>query len=609
MKKNSDKISAMLLAFCISFAIPNAVLGDNEDSKVALHRLEPVVVTATRTPTKLSYITRSVSVIDASDIKNSPAYSVEELLRYALGVDIMQRGPYGVQADSGIRGSTFSQVLILVNGIRVNDPQTAHHNFDLGLTLQDIERIEILRGHGSSLYGADAFGGIINIITKKPDKVKYADISYGEYNTSLINGGFSEKRGSFGTSFSLEKKKSDGYRYDTDFDITTLSSNSTLNLPDLGSLNFLVGYTDKEFGANDFYGAYPSKEWTDTVFMSMGSELKNGILKPNIFYRKHRDKYMLDISKPDWYVNHHTTNVYGAELQSCIPLGVLGNLILGGEGVKEEIESSVLGDHNAFRAAVYAENESLFADKFILNLGIRGDHHSIYGMEWAPSVSAGWRFSSFMLRSSVGRTFRAPSFTELYYKSPANLGNPNLKPENAWSYELGADYYHSEDRLRFGITSFRRNEVNLIDWIKKDVSFPQWKAENITKAQIAGIETTLKITPINSLDTLINYTFTESHAMENKNYISKYALNYPRHQFGIKVGYRFPFGVQVVTESSYKERAKEKGYVLLDARISKRFSRLEIYIEETNILGTEYQDIKGVPMPGRWFKGGLKVIL
>lgn len=261
MKKNGGKISIMLIAICLCFAVPNAVLGDKENSRIDLHGLEPVIITTTRTPTKLSHITRSASIIDASDIKNSTAHSVEELLKYALGVDIMQRGPYGVQADSGIRGSTFSQVLILVNGVRVNDPQIAHHNFDLGLTLKDIERIEVLRGHGSSLYGADAFGGIINIITKKPDKVKYADISYGEYNTSLINGGFSEKRGNFGTSLSFEKKKSDGYRYDTDFDITTLSSNSTLNLPDLGSLNFLVGYTGKEFGANDFYGAYPSKEW------------------------------------------------------------------------------------------------------------------------------------------------------------------------------------------------------------------------------------------------------------------------------------------------------------------------------------------------------------
>jgi len=132
-----------------------------------------------------------------------------------------------------------------------------------------------------------------------------------------------------------------------------------------------------------------------------------------------------------------------AEIQSSIPLGTLGALVLGGEGVEERIESSSLGDHDAFRSAVYADAEAYFADRFILTLGIRGDNHSTYGFELSPSASAGWKISSFKLRSSVGRSFRAPSFTDLYYESPANMGNPDLEPEKAWSYELGADYYSS----------------------------------------------------------------------------------------------------------------------------------------------------------------------
>ena len=255
------RINTVICMLCLGFAIAPVARGADEYGGDSVYRLEPVVITATRTPKGLSPLARNVSVIDSEDIRNSGARSVEELLKYSLCVDIRQRGPFGVQADPSIRGANFSQVMILINGVKVNDPQTAHHNFDLGLTLDSIERVEILHGHGSSLYGPDAFGGVINIITKKPEKGSgYVDVSYGDHSTSIVNGGFSEKSGDFGSSFSVEKRKSDGYRPDTDFDVTTLSSNSTLEMPDLGSLELLLGYTDKEFGANDFYADYPSRE-------------------------------------------------------------------------------------------------------------------------------------------------------------------------------------------------------------------------------------------------------------------------------------------------------------------------------------------------------------
>ncbi len=598
------QVSVMVCILCLSLVIPSLIWADDENSETSSHRLEPVVITATRTPTEISQLARNVSVIDSADIRNSGARSVEELLKYSLGVDIRQRGPFGVQADPSIRGANFSQVMTLINGVKVNDPQTAHHNFNLGLTLDSIERVEILHGHGSSLYGPDAFGGVINIITKKPEKRSgYVDVSYGDHSTAIVNGGFSEKRGDFGSSFSVEKRKSDGYRPDTDFNITTLSSSSTLEMPDLGSLELLLGYTDKEFGANDFYADYPSREWTDTVFVSMGAELEKGaILEPKAYDRRPKDKFVLDNARPDWYVNHHTTHVYGIGLQSRIPLGASGNVVLGGEGVGERIESSNLGDHDAFRSAAYAEGEAIFADRFILAVGIRGDNHSIYGFQWSPSASAGWKISSFKLRSSVGRTFRAPSFTDLYYESPANLGNPDLKPERAWSYELGADYYHPEGRLYFGVTSFMRDETNLIDWVKEDIDSPQWKAENVAKVQIKGIETALKMTPMKSLSVLFNYTFIESDTRR----VSKY--DHLKHHSSVRISYELPFGVRTLTTATYKKRIAEEGYRLLDVRISKEFSLGEIYVTGANILNRKYQEIKGVPMPGRWIQGGIKLI-
>jgi len=570
--------------------------------------LEPIIVTATRIPTVLPRLVRSVSIIEADQIEDAPVTSVPELLGYVMGVDVRRRGVYGVQADVSIRGSHFEQVLILVDGIKVNDPQTGHHNMDLPLSLSDIERIEVLRGHGSSLYGPNAFGGVINIVTKRPEG-RGAKLEFRLGENSLSSGALSltYALGRFSNRLSFERKESSGYRRDTEFDINTLALTSTIEIP-RGSLDLALGFTEKDFGANSFYSTkYPyQEEHTDTSFGNIRARIDMGniTLEPMLYYRRHWDKYILDRYNPNFYTNRHTTHLYGGELQSHISL-VFGSFVLGAEIGKEEIDSTNLGVHSRSKEAIYIEFEPKLANKFILNLGMRGDHYSEWGWEGCPTLSAGYRVSPYVkLRGSIGRSFRVPTYTDLYYVSPANVGNPDLVPERAWSYEMGVDY--NREDIYWGVTLFRREGSNLIDWIWRNST---WEAENIGEVDTDGLEAAFKIKfdeslPISSVS--LGYTYLDS---EKKTGItSKYVLNYLKHQICLEFDHMLPLEARQVWKLSYKDRVQGDEYWLLDSRISKKLENgKEIFVEGTNLLDTSYSEQGGVPMPGRWVQGGMKV--
>ncbi len=574
--------------------------------------LEPIVVTPTRMPEGIGEVLRDVTVIDAAEIRSLAAHSIEEVLKYTRGVDIQERAPYGVQSDVTIRGSTFSQVLILVDGIRVNDPQTAHYSLDLGLPLESVERIEILRGHGSSLYGTDSFGGVVNIITKTPrEREAYGGVSFGSHRTSIYSLGFSDKGPNLGSSFFLERKKSDGYRYDTDFDIFNLSSKTVFEIPQVGRVDFLLSYMDKEFGANDFYGASPSKEWTDTLFVNLGAEFGEKIkMKPGLFYRRHKDKYVWTIVNPGLSVNYHTTDVFGAKFDSIIP-SKFGGYVLGVEGAEEEIDSSNIGDHHVSRCAVYAENK-ISIENFTTNLGIRLDYYSNFKWEYSPTISLGYKLSpSFRLRSSVGKAFRVPSFTDRYYIDRNNIGNQDLDPEEAWSYEVGANYQSFDNKMCMKTTLFWRDEDKVIDWIAPDTSKAgtetnPWQAENIGKVEIGGAETTFEITPTELVKFSFNYTFMDSDSELPQGYVSKYALRHPEHQLGGGVNCKLPLGIEGSLKGRYTRRVHESGYRVFDLRLFKRIAGGEVFLEVNNIFAEDYEEISGVPMPGRWIQSGVK---
>ena len=571
--------------------------------------LGTVVITGTRIPRSPSLVLRNVTIIDPCDINSFPVHSVTEVLKYAPGVDLRERGPYGVQADLGMRGANFHQVLILVDGLQMNDPQTAHHNLDLPINLPDLERIEILHGHGSSVYGADAFGGVVNFITKNPEESKVVFDAFAGGNGT--RGGtfyLSNRLGRFGTRLSLGAEMSDGYRFDTDFRNFCFSSNSRMDIS-RGTIGFSFGYLEKEFGANGFYGDWPSREWTNTILGSIKGQIekwKNLAVESRLYFRQHEDKFVGDITRSDSYVNFHTTYVYGSEVQFRTRSETIGEIVLGAEVAKEELRSTRLGNHSNVETAIYAEYGVSLGRSFGLNPGIRLDHNSEWGWQFSPAMNTYYHLSpKVKLFSSLGKSFRTPDYTELYYWSPKNVGNPRLVIEEAWSYELGGDF-DLNTWLRPRMTLLVRDERNLIDWVKRD-SLSPWQAVKIGRVLTYGMEALFEVELNSSSRLSLGYTFLKSESEELENYISKYSLGHPQHQVSLGIGFPLFLGILQNVRGRYRQSSNERGYFILDSRLSKSLGQLEFHLVATNLLNISYEEIPGVPMPGISFAGGVKL--
>lgn len=574
---------------------------------------EPIIVTGTRIPTSQSQSLRHIRVIEREELISAPIHSVAEALEYATGVEVNERAPFGVSCDLSIRGSNFQGVLVLIDGMRVNNPQTGHHHLDIPLGLADIERIEVIGGHGSSIYGPDAAGGTVNIITRRESKDAEIETFYGEHETIGAQGLFTYRlRKGLKTIFGMDYKASDGQRYDTDFKVTSLTSH-TFSKFSWGEADLFFGHLNKEFGAYDFYtpeAGLPSREWTKAYLINLGAriESKKIIIEPKLSFKEHRDEFVLKVTDPEYYHNYHTTYAYGPSLSLRGDLGRLGNLVVGGEIWQEEIDSSSLGEHAGLRTSLFGENRISYG---ILssNIGLRLDDYSKfysgYGSLVSPSISLGLTFSKTKLRLSYGESFRPPSFTDLFYSSPANLGDADLAPEEGTSYEAGFDY--SLGKMVFRSTIFRRETKNLIDWVMES-STDRWKAENLPKEVAEGFETSLNLHPTKSLSLLFNYAYLDKEIEKSEDYYKlKYGEGYYKHLAGLGLWLKLPFGTQHI-KAEFKER-EDDAIFLLNLRLTKNIHQGEVYLEVKNLLDEKYEEVTGVSSPSRWIFGGLKLKL
>ena len=286
--------------------------------------VEEVVVSAQRAPVAFSQVARIVKVIGKEEIQSAPVQSLQDLLRYALDVDIRQRGGLGVQSDISMRGSSFDQVLILLNGININDPQTGHHSLNLPVSFDAIDRIEILEGPASRIFGPDAFSGAINIITGTSDrsnvKIRLSHGQNGYYDAGLSGTFISGKVTNF---VSFDHRTSDGYIKNTDFKLTDAFYQGKLTTK-AGNLDWQLGHTERGFGANSFYTpAFPDQyEHVKTTFASIKLETGHKLhFTPSVYWRRNQDHFELFRYPeliPSWYTtdNYHLTDVYGTNLNA-----------------------------------------------------------------------------------------------------------------------------------------------------------------------------------------------------------------------------------------------------------------------------------------------------
>jgi vitamin B12 transporter len=613
--------------------------------------LEEIEVSAARIPAIFPEVARIVQVISNEELKKRPANNLADVLRHFQGIDIRQRGPEGIQADISIRGGSFDQTAILLNGINITDPQTGHHNLNIPLSFSQIERIEILEGPAARIYGPNAFSGAINIITKAKEKNSlHASYTYGSHNFSDIDVSGSFKTGQFSQSLSLNYKKSDGYINNTDFAVQNIFLHSTGKL-NSGQLDYQIGYSIKDFGANSFYTPrFPDQfEQTKTLLTSLRFKSNSAInLTPAIYWRRHQDRFELfRYNRPDWYQGHnyHLTDVFGLNVNSWFR-SLVGKTAFGTELRSENIWSNVLGDK--LTNLVKAPGEDAYFNRFksrtsfsaflehtytirnlYINAGVLAQRTSDLNLNWQffPGIDISYNvLPEFKIFASAGKSLRLPTFTDLYYSGPTNVGNPELKPEETIHFESGVKY------IRKGINGhlniYHQQGSNLIDWVKlpdEDI----WKTSNHTQISSVGFQVYTKFDfsrlfhqnfAVNYISTGYNTTLLKKEQTE---YVSYYALDNLKHKFNLSLQHKILKNLFSSWNTIYQQRngtytffqnnvGSEKAYEpfwLVDWKVTYEGSIFDLNVSVNNLFDTSYFDFGNIQQPGRWIKAGLTLRL
>ena len=553
-------------------------------------------------------VNENITVVSKEEIENSPSKSVEELLAEFTGFDIRRRGGNGVQADISLRGSSFEQVLILVNGVRMNDSQTGHNSMSLPFDLASVEKIEIIKGPAARRFGQNAYAGVVNIITKVSSEEKViVSASGGDYKTYSLGLGANFGNEKFSNFIQAGSTSSEGYRYNTDYKINNIFYQNQFKINN-GQLKFQAGIQEKKFGANGFYSspkATEQYEETQASIVSLGYEQKfnNFNLNSNVYWRRGQDLYLFKREKPEVYRNMHIGNNVGAEVNGSYS-STLGTTGLGAEFRKEFLASNNLGHRERFLTQIFLEhNFSLFQNKLQISPGISWANYDSVGDFFYPGLDVGFDINeNHKIYGNIAKVNRIPTFTDLYYVSKTEIGNPNLKPENAISSELG--YRFQKNNFLGKVSVFNRTSENSIDWIK-ETQEGIWAAENIGKIETNGVEVELG-QHFNSFvkSYSLGYTYLDSKAEEPQNLISRYVMENLKHQFVAKLETRFFKNVTNQLIYRYNERVTTGSYQLLDGKLGYDFKDLNLYVLVNNITNANYTETFGVPMPNRWFHVG-----
>ena len=579
-------------------------------------QLPNILIRENRLEMKFSEVSRSLEIIPQEQIRASAAISVAELLQYVAGVDVRQRGAHGVQADVSIRGGTFDQTLVLINGVKMTDPQTGHHALNLPLDIENIERIEVLKGPGARIYGQNAFAGAINIVTKTPKEAfAHFQVQAGQHGLGGVKFSASLPRDNKRHYVSLSKDFSQGYRHNTDYDINNFFYQFQADFSANTQLNFLAGYTERAFGANGFYASPAFTEQFESVQTSLTAlELRhtrnNWTLTPRLYWRRNQDEYLFVRSNPSIYRNLHIGNVLGFETHAR-QQNRWGFTGMGIDLQRNWLASNNLGERQRSSAALFAEHRFLlFSGRLDLTPGVLFHYFTDFGAFFFPGIDLGWALDHrFRLYGNVGQTYRIPTYTDLYYQDAANVGNPDLQPESALTYEGGlkGQFYG----WFFQAAYFQRDGRNLIDWTKTQVTDP-WTPRNFGNVSMKGIELSAQFL----LPTLlpgqrlfhraqVSYTYIDAALLPNEFPFSRYALDNLRGQFTASLELHPLPRWYLNTAFRFTDRVNLGAFSVLDARLYYEGKKAGFFIEATNLLGEEYTQTNLVPMPGRWIRSGI----
>ena len=580
--------------------------------------LDEVVVVSSKLDLPFSKNFRTVNIISSEDIKNSPVTNVSDLLQEITGIDVRRRGVGGVQGDLYIRGGGFDQTLLLVDGMKMDDAQTGHHTLNMILPLYLIERVEIIKGPAARIFGQNAFNGAINIVTKDLEgekrtvHMKLNELSYGSFEQKNISLSTKITAENIKSLISYSGNRSDGYRHNTDFKRNNYFVKTSFNT-NKSPVNIIASFNENKFGANGFY-ASPSAteqyEETQASLLGVTTTINSEKLSitPRLYWRRGQDEYIYIRDNPSVYRNLHKTNKVSAELSGSYfsKSGITG---FGVDLSTVNISSNNLGDHKRTTVNLFADHTfQLFDKKLFISPGIALSYFSDMSFHSFPGIDLGYNVSSdFKIYSNIGKTYRIPTYTDLYYSDRTTVGNENLNPESATSTELGLKYNSSN--FKFSAALFNRSAKNIIDYVKSSEN-DLWKAENIGSLTTKGYEfdisysfkSSYDLSNVNSIS--IGYTNIRDNNYVTDINFSKYSLNSLKHHLISKLNLKYIKNINHSIVYKYSERSDKSNYSVLDSKI---MYKKGLYIYINNILDEIYSETNLVPMPGRSFLVGFNV--
>jgi len=578
-----------------------------------------MVVLGSATPVPLAESQRSVDILPVQG-QSLAAESPQDFLREDSSIFLEERGAGGGQADIAMRGGSFEQTLVLLNGFRINDAQTSHHNLDLPLPLDAIDSIQSLEGAGSTLHGVDALSGVVDFLTAAPDHdslfLRAGEGSFQANEETLLGGA---TRGSWSGRVAAERNFSTGFMTDRDYRNMDASAESWMGSR-LGVTDLLVASSDRSFGANEFYGNYPSWERTKGWFAAARQEFGSHTVAA-FGYRRHTDEFVLFRDDPAIYENNHIDGSWQGSLRETLTVRKDSVLLMGLEADGDSIHSNNLGLHARNRGAGYVDLDLRPAkQRWSLSVGAReeifsGGAQAVFSPELAGSLRV---TKHLKLRASGGYGFRVPTYTDLYYSDPSTLGNPNLKPESAWSSDAGADWAPSA-KLTLSATGFFSQQHDTIDYVQSaTVPNPYlpagcpaniWCATNLNGLGFSGVET--RVTWIPKKSQIVRIAWTGVHGAQSALHglESEYVFNYPVQN--IHASWNSALGHDFVLTNAVQiaERYQQTIYPVWNATVTHDTGKLRPYLRLTNLSNTGYQEITGVNMPPRTIMGGVALQL
>ncbi len=576
--------------------------------------LDSVTIESTRIDLPFKENSRTISIITAEVIEGSPATNLAELLQQEAGIDIRRQGIYGMQADLYIRGGSFDQTLLLIDGIKVEDPQTGHHTLNIALPLEVIKRIEIIKGPAARIFGQNAFTGAINIVTKTNGDLKNnVGFQLGSYNQQHATATLGKSLDNASVMGHASINSSEGYRYNTDFQNQNYFLKSSFNTKTT-PIDVIATFSERKFGGNQFYAINAKEQYEETQSSLVGIStiIKRGDLKisPQLYWKRNQDMYLYIRNNPSVYRNLHISNKVGIQINSSYSssFGVTG---FGIDVAKVKMNSNRLGNRERWMGNFFLEHRfSLLDNKLDVTPGVAVNYFSEFDFNAFPGIDLGYLINdSFRVYANAGYTYRVPTYNDLYYVGRQDIGNENLVPERAISEEIGLKYFGN--KLNASVAFFNRDSDNLIDYTKENED-DKWQSNNLKRLNSNGIEAQLS-SPFKlgqyTQSLSLGYTYLNEDLGTVKSNFSKYVINSLNQHLTANIKTQFSKNFSQSVVYKFADRANGENYSVVDVQLKLMINTLELTLTGNNIFNASYIETGIVPMPKGNVLVGLRAFL